>query len=188
MSSKSKTIIGIIMLAVGAGLVPTGFVTNEYLQDQVYDGVPGALLDIKAQAVPALMEEIPVLATPDVLAGAKAQAAAGLEPMLTLRSTPASLLGLKASIEGKLPDIIDFGTAAQLIDISIGWLNATYGWDVGTNIFFNDTTFVDPFTTLLGVSNMTGIPQNYSLTARTTLLLTGTYDMWVTPFVFPGMK
>jgi len=187
MSSKSKTIIGIIMLAVGAGLVPTGFVTNEYLQDQVYDGVPGALLDIKQQAVPALMEEIPVLATPDVLAGAKAQAAAGLEPMLTLRSTPSALLGLLAQMNGSLPNIIDYGTTAQLIDISINWLNATYGWDIGTNIFFNDTTFTDPFTTLLGVSNMTGIPQNYTLTARTNLLLNTFSDIYIPPYTFPGL-
>ena len=187
MSSKSKLIIGIVMLAVGAGLVPTGLLTNEYLRDQVYDGVPEALLGIKDDAISGLMDEFPVLATPDVLSGAKAQAAAGLEPMIAVKSTPAALLGLKAQIEGKLPDIINFGTAAQLIDISIGWLNATYGWDIGTNIFFNDTTFVDPFTTLLGVSNMTGIPQNYTLTARTTLLLTGVADIYVTPYVFPGM-
>jgi len=56
MSSKSKLIIGIVLLAVGGGLIPTGILTNNYLHDAVYDGVPDALLQIKDEAVSEIQE------------------------------------------------------------------------------------------------------------------------------------
>ncbi|MFX1279846.1 MAG: hypothetical protein ACFFA3_10550 [Promethearchaeota archaeon] len=187
MSSKSKLITAIVLLAVGAGLVPTGLVTNDYLRDLVSDGVPEAMIKIKADAVPALEEQIPVLGLPDVLKGVFDAASAGVEPLLKLKSTPGALLGLKAEIEAKIPDIIDFGTAAQLVNLSIYWLNLTYGFDAGTNVFFNDPTFVDPYTGIPGVSNITGVAQNYTLTARTNLLDSIFYDAYITPYYFHGI-
>jgi hypothetical protein len=187
MSKKSKVIIAIVLLVVGAGLVPTGLVTNQIMRDQVYNGVPDALLGIRTEAIPSIEETIPVLGIPDVLKGVFDEASAGVEPLLKIKSTPDSLLGLKASINGSIPDLINFATTAQLIDISIDWLNTTYGFDVGTNVFFNDPTFVDPFTTLLGVSNMTGVPQNYTLAARTNLLLNTIHDDYIPPYDFHGL-
>jgi hypothetical protein len=64
MSNKSKLIIAIVLIAVGAGLVPTGLVTNDIMREQVYDGVPEALLGIKAEAIPSIEGVIPVLEPP----------------------------------------------------------------------------------------------------------------------------
>ncbi len=187
MSNKSKLIIAIVLLVVGAGLVPTGLVTNDILRGQVYDGVPDALLGIRAEAIPTIEETVPVLGTPEVLKGVFDEASAGVEPMLKVKSTPGSLSGLKASINASIPDLVNFATTAQLIDISIDWMNTTFGFDVGTNIFFNDPNFVDPFTALLGVSNMTGVPQNYTLAARTNLLLNTIHDDYIAPNDFHGL-
>ncbi|MHA1915036.1 MAG: hypothetical protein ACW97V_11790, partial [Promethearchaeota archaeon] len=175
MSSKSKIIIGIVMLAVGAGLVPTGLVTNEYLIDQVYDGVPDALLGVKDEAIPALMEEIPVLAVPDVLAGAKAQAAAGLEPMLTVRSTPSALLGMKAQIEAEIPGIVNFATLAQGMAFAFDLLNASVGTAAALDTFFNNATYIDPFISLPSIAMIVG-NLSYTLFAAQTLLFDGFYD------------
>jgi hypothetical protein len=153
MSSKSKLIIGIVMLAVGAFAVPTGLVTNDYMRDQVYDGVPEALLGIKEEAIPALMEEIPVLAVPDVLAGAKGQAAAGLEPLLRLKSTPSALLGLRSQINNSIPALIDGVTTANLISTSLAWAETTYGAGNGSEYLFNDINYVDAWVGLIGVTN-----------------------------------
>ncbi|MHA1192962.1 MAG: hypothetical protein ACTSP9_11790 [Promethearchaeota archaeon] len=187
MSSKSKLIIAIVMIVVGAGLVPTGLVTNDYMRDQVYDGVPDALLGIKAEAIPGVEELLPLLGTPEVLKGVFDEASAGVEPMLKVKSTPDALLGLKDEINASLPDLINFATTAQLIDFSIDWLNTTYGFDIGSDIFFNDPTFVDPYSLLLGVSNMTGITQNYTLAARNNLLLNTIHDDFIPPFDFHGL-
>ncbi|MFX0175348.1 MAG: hypothetical protein ACFE85_03850, partial [Candidatus Hodarchaeota archaeon] len=61
--SKSKLIIGIILLAVGIGLVPTGYTLNQIIVNQVAEGVPDALLGIQDEAVPALEQQLPPLGT-----------------------------------------------------------------------------------------------------------------------------
>jgi len=158
MSNKSKLIIAIVLLVVGAGLVPTG-----------------------------LVKTVPVLGTPEVLKGVFDEASAGVEPMLKVKSTPGSLSGLKASINASIPDLVNFATTEQLIAFTIDWLNTTYGFTTATDVFFNDPTFVDPYTALLGVSNMTGVPQNYTLAARTNLLLNTIHDDYIAPNDFHGL-
>ncbi|MHA2283976.1 MAG: hypothetical protein ACXAC5_24320 [Promethearchaeota archaeon] len=187
MSSKSKIIIAILILVVGGGLIPTGLFINQTMRDQVYDGVPDALLGVKAEAIPTIEEAVPSLGTPEVLKGVFDEASAGVEPMLKVKSTPDSLLGLKASINASIPDLINFATTAQLLAGSFSWLNATYGFDIGTDTLFNDPNFVDPFYYILGVSNMTGIPQNFTLAARTNLLLNTIHDDYIPPYDFHGL-
>ena len=187
MSKKSTIIIAIILLAVGGGLVPTGLILNETMRDQIYDGVPDALLGIKAQAIPTIEETIPVLGTPEVLKGVFDEASAGVEPLLKVKSTPDSLLGLKASINASIPNLVNFVTTAQLIAGSFGWLNATYGFDIATDTLFNDPTFVDPYYGILGISNMTGISQNFTLAARANLLLNTIHDDYIPPYDFHGL-
>ena len=72
--SKSKLITGIILLVLGIGLLPTGYIVNQIFVDQVAAGVPDALLGIEEQAVPSLEEQLPVLGTPDVLLGVESEA------------------------------------------------------------------------------------------------------------------
>lgn len=188
MSKKSNIIIAIFLLIVGGGLVPTGMVLNDTMRTQVYDGVPDALLGVKAEAIPTIEQTIPVLGTPEVLKGVFEEASAGVEPLLKVKSTPDSLLGLKASINASIPNLVNFVTTAQLIAGSFGWLNATYGFDIATDTLFNDPTFVDPYYGILGVSNMTyPVSQNFTLAARANLLLNTIHDDYIPPNDFYGL-
>ncbi len=185
MSSKSKLIIGIVLLAVGGGLIPTGILTNDYLRDAVYDGVPDALLQIKDEAVSEIQEMVPILATPSVLVGARDEVIENIKSMVAIAETPGILRDLKTAMEAEIPNIINFATEATLINFSISWLTDTYGFDAGSNIFFNDPTFVDPYTGIPGLSAWAEFPLDFTLTARTNMLYVG----WDDPYVatFPGI-
>ncbi|MFW9867520.1 MAG: hypothetical protein ACFFEN_15605 [Candidatus Thorarchaeota archaeon] len=160
MSRKSKVIIGIVMLAVGAGLVPTGLVANDYLIDEVYNGVPEALLGIKAQAIPELMDQIPPLATPDVLSGAKDQAIDELEGLLPIFSTPKILEELKTEAVLQLPVIINGSGAAQAINGTLNAAVSINGTVIAREHFFNSPTFQDNYSDWLMTPVMMGI-SNY---------------------------
>ncbi|KKN34292.1 hypothetical protein LCGC14_0795220 [marine sediment metagenome] len=69
MSKKSSLIIGIILLVIGGILIPSGYFINTIFRNQIYDGVPEALLGIQEEALPDLKPEIPGIATPGILLG-----------------------------------------------------------------------------------------------------------------------
>jgi len=148
------------MLAVGAGLVPTGLVANDYLIDEVYNGVPEALLGIKEQALPELMNQIPPLATPDVLSGAKDQAIIELEELIPIFSTPEILDELKTEAILQLPYIINGSGAAQAINGTLNAAAAINGTAVAREYFFNSPLFQDNYSVWLGAPVMMGI-SNY---------------------------
>ena len=188
MSNKSKLIIAIVLLVVGAGLVPTGLVTNEILRDQVYDGVPDALLGIRAEAIPSMEEIIPVLGTPEVLKGVFDEAAAQLEPMLSVSSTPLSLLGLRSQINASLPNLIDGVTTANIISTSLAWAEATYGAGNGSKHLFNDIYYTDAWVGLIGVTNFFNSSifpianLSFTPTAQQALLNTGFFDSFMNDY------
>ncbi|MFX0030496.1 MAG: hypothetical protein ACFE8B_14895, partial [Candidatus Hermodarchaeota archaeon] len=183
MSSKSKLITAIVLLAVGGGLIPTGLVTNDYLRDLVSDGVPEAMLGIKDDAIPSLMGQIPVLGTPDILAGVKDEAIptllgqipvlgtpdilagikdeaiTALEPMLALQATPEVLRGLKTEALAKLPDLIRGATSASIINGTITSALPGFGGSLALTLeyFFNDPVW--NATTLGGLSPIEGISE-----------------------------
>ncbi len=117
--AKSKLIIGIILLVVGGGLIPTGFVLNQTFVNQIAEGVPDALLAIEEEALPSLEEQLPPLGTPDVLLGIEAEALITLETQLPVLTTPAVLDGLKDEAVAALPAIINGSGAVQAINNSI---------------------------------------------------------------------
>ncbi|MFX1488952.1 MAG: hypothetical protein ACFFBI_07385 [Promethearchaeota archaeon] len=160
MLSKSKAIIGIVMLAVGAGLVPTGLVVNDYLIEEIYNGVPEALLGIKGEAIPELVDQIPPLATPDVLSGAKDNAIIGLEDMIPLFSTPKILEELKTEAILQLPFIINGSGAAQAINGTLNAAASINGTTLARELFFNSPTFQDNYSDWLMTPVMMGI-SNY---------------------------
>ena len=69
MSKRSSLIISIILMIIGGVLIPTGYFINITFRNQVYDGVPEALLGIQEEALPVLEDQIPGLATPGILLG-----------------------------------------------------------------------------------------------------------------------
>lgn len=196
MSSKSKLIIGIVILAVGAGLIPTGLIANDYLRDEVYDGVPEAMTKIKRDALPGLMEQIPVLATPEVLLGVQAEATAGLEPMVALLGTPQALLGMRDEINASIPGLIDVVTTANIISTSLAWADFTYGAGNGSEYLFNDVAYVDGWAFLQGVTNFINSSifpttnMSYTPSAQQNLLYNGFFDAiidgYYTVYGFPS--
>ena len=173
MSKKSKLIIGIILLAVGGGLVPTGYFVNNYLIEQVYEGVPTALLKIQDDALPSLEEQIPVLATPDVLLGIEDQALNELESQLPGLATPQVLAGLKDEAVSQLPAIINGSGAAKAINGTIDYAALVYGvgYPTAKDDFFNSNIFSTTYPGLMqGVSEYTGVPLSYTVAAQDFLL------------------
>jgi hypothetical protein len=127
--SKSKLIIGIILIVVGGGLIPTGFFVNQMFVDQIAEGVPDALLGIEEEALPSLEEQLPVLATPAVLSG------------------------LKDEFVAQLPLIINGSGAAMVINQTITGVAVYITLPPAKDQFFNSPTFQADFGTPQGVSD-----------------------------------
>jgi hypothetical protein len=177
--SKSKLIIGIILLVTGGGLIPTGFFVNQMFVDQIADGVPEALLAVEEEALPSLEEQLPPLATPDVLLGVEDAAVTSLEEQLPILGTPDVLLGIEeealVSLEGQLPvlatpaildalkgeaiaalpAIINGSGAAKAINGTIDYVGLVIGigHTAAKGEFFNSSTFQADFLTMQGVSD-----------------------------------
>jgi len=196
MSSKSKLIIGIVMLALGAGLIPTGLLTNDYLRDEVYDGVPRALRTIRDDGVEGLMPQIPVLSTPDVLKGIYDTAIDELEDFVLLDQTANILRIIKTAFL--------YQTAPWMyhpVDNPSAFLY--YGWDymihcaaaaklmsttvsaVGSEAFFNDNnTLVYAFlpgvsTVVYGPPNYWGVNMSYGFHSQNVILNYGMSDPYI---------
>ncbi|MHA1876402.1 MAG: hypothetical protein ACTSXN_14530 [Promethearchaeota archaeon] len=151
--SKSKTIIGIILIVVGGGLIPTGFFVNQMLVDQIAEGVPDALLVVEEEALPSLEEQLPPLGTPSVLLGVEAEALTSLETQLPVLTTPAVLDGLKEEAVAALPLIINGSGAAMVINQTITGVAGVIGYLAAKDQFFNSPTFQATYATPQGVSD-----------------------------------
>jgi len=81
MSTKKLT-ASILLLVIGGLLIPSGFVINDYLRNEVSKGVPEALLGIKDQVEPELEENVKVLGIPTVLSGIRDGALPEIENMV----------------------------------------------------------------------------------------------------------
>ncbi|MFW9876422.1 MAG: hypothetical protein ACFFG0_25285, partial [Candidatus Thorarchaeota archaeon] len=157
MSTKSKLIIGIVLLAVGAGLIPIGLITNDYLRDEVYNGVPEAMKKIKNDALPGLMEQIPLLSTPEVLMGVKEEAISELEQQIPLMATPEILDEVKDNALSQLPHIINGSGSAKAINGTLYAASLATGMFLARENFFNSPTFQDNYTVWLGSQVMMGV-------------------------------
>jgi len=151
--SKSKLIIGIILIVVGGGLIPTGFFVNQMFVDQIAEGVPDALLAVEEEAIPTLEEQLPVLGTPDVLLGIEEGALTSLEAQLPVLATPAVLSALKEEAVTALPLIINGSGAALAINQTITGVAGAIGYPAAKAQFFNSPTFQADYATPQGVSD-----------------------------------
>ena len=196
MANKSK-IIGIIFLLFSIGLIPTAFIINEMFYDQVYAGVPEALLGIQDEAVPTLEDQIPGLstpevllgiesegistlesqlpglATPEVLLGVESEAVSTLENQLSILATPQVLTGLKDEAVSQLPAIINGSGAAKYINGTIDTAALVYmaGYPTAKDDFFNSISFSSTYPGLMqGVSEFYGMSFLYTVNAQNYLL------------------
>ncbi len=156
MSSKSKIIISIILLAVGSGLIPTGFFVNQYIRDEVRDGVPDALLTVREDTLPTLEAQLPVLATPEILRELRD---------LAIESFPA---------------IINGSVSAQTINGTIYGATVFYGsFPAALDGFFNDpawSTTTGGFMPINGTSEViTGgfLNLSFSVASQQAIMING---------------
>jgi hypothetical protein len=197
MSSKSKLITSIVLLILSVGLLPPGFILNKTFVDQVYAGVPDALLGIQEEALPSLEDQIPGLATPDVLLGVEVEAVSTLESQLPGLATPEVLLGveseavstlesqlpglatpevlrsLKDEAIAQLPAIINGSGAAQAINGTIDYAALVYmvGYPTAKDDFFNSIVFSSTYLGLMqGASEYSGMSFGYTVNAQNYLL------------------
>jgi len=178
--SKSKLIIGIILVVVGGSLIPTGFFLNQMFIDQIAEGVPDALLAVEEEALPSLEEQLPPLGTPDVLLGVEDGALTSLEAQLPVLTTPAVLSALKDEFLDQLPFIINGSGAALAINQTITGIAGVIGYPAAKDQFFNSPTFQadygyitpqgvsDYYDTLMGDPDLVNL--GYTVTAQNNLL------------------
>jgi len=178
--SKSKLIIGIILIVVGGALIPTGFFVNQMFVDQVAGGVPDALLAIEDEALPSLEDQLPPLGTPNVLLGVEDAALTSLEAQLPVLTTPTILDALKEESVAALPAIINGSGAAIAINQTITGIAGYIGFTAAKEQFFNSPTFQadygyvtpqgvsDYYDTLYGDFDV--VTLSYTVTAQNNLL------------------
>ncbi len=65
---QKKTVVIITML-LACGLIPSGLVINNLINNEISQGVPDALLGIQEEMIPEINETIKTVAIPDVLTG-----------------------------------------------------------------------------------------------------------------------
>lgn len=178
MSKKSFLILGIIFMAFGGALIPTGYFLNNYFVEQVAEGVPDALLGIQDEAIPSLEDKIPVLATPDVLMNIAMQAFTQVNDSFKILSTPSVLLGIREEALDQFPFIINCSGAALAINQTLEGVGLAIGLGAAKEQFFNSPIFQASYGTMQGVSDyydtLAGNPDvvnlDYNKTTRNYLL------------------
>ncbi|MFX0042256.1 MAG: hypothetical protein ACFE8L_05035, partial [Candidatus Hodarchaeota archaeon] len=153
--SKKTTIIGIVVLVLGAVAVPGGIFASDYIRTLVRDGVCEGLLDIQDGVIEDAEDTVATLAIPEVL------------------------LGVKAEADAALPDIVYGGTTANMLNQTIMGVAAILTLPVALELFFNNESF-----TILTGAPYDGVTEyitmgmgpslGYTAGAQNTLMITGT--------------
>lgn len=112
---KTKLFVGLVLLIVGAGLIPTGIILDNRINDDLDAAIPGALLQIRDGFLPGMAE------------------------LVKFENIPEGLIELKSGREENLPSVINGSISAQTINETIFTLGDTLGDDaIAKNMFFND--------------------------------------------------
>ncbi len=111
---KTKLFVGLILLIVGAGLIPTGIVLDNKINEGLDAAVPGALLEIRDGFLPAASE------------------------MIKFEAIPEALVGLKDELEPQIPYLLNGSISAQTINGTITALAGSVGITTAKDMFFND--------------------------------------------------
>lgn len=152
--SKKTTIIGIVVLVLGAVAVPGGIFASDYIRTLVHEGVPEGLLDIQEGVIEDAEDTIATLAIPEVIRGVKAEA------------------------DAALPDIVMGATAANIINQTIMQVASVLTLPVALDWYFNNQSFTlvtgAPYD---GVTEYAtggaGPPLGYTPSAQDALMFTG---------------
>jgi len=147
---KTKLVVGVILLIIGLGMIPTGYVINNSVNNRLDRSVPDVLLEIRAQFLPEISKMIKFEATPEVL------------------------LGIRDGLIDQIPDLLNGSVSAQTINGTIDALGVSLGdYITARDMFFNDpawSTNTGGIFPINSVSEVIGSPLAFTLTAQNRLL------------------
>ncbi|MFX1352333.1 MAG: hypothetical protein ACFFGP_00030 [Promethearchaeota archaeon] len=146
--SKKSLIISVILLAIGSGLVPTGVLLEDYINEMVINSLDEGLLGIEEEAIPLI------------------------EPMIKEKGIPQTLRGIRDLGIPILEDMVEVTFVAVLINTFVntgGVVFSTFFPPIGRESFFNnDTTGV--WVIFSGISTYHGVPLNFTEDAQNRIL------------------
>ncbi len=194
--SKRILIISAILLAVGSGLIPSGVLIDDYINERVVNSVDEGLLGIEEEAIPLVEIMVKEMGIPQTLRGIRDTAIPLIEPMIKEKGIPQALRGIRDTaipliepmikekgIPQALRGIRDIGVAfvedmvevtfvAVLVEVMAltgGNISGTFYPGIGMNTFFNnDTTGV--WVIFNGVSRYHAEPLNFTEDAQNRIL------------------
>ncbi len=188
MSKKSSLIIGIILLVIGGILIPSGYFINIIFRNQVYDGVPEALLGIQEEALPDLKIEIPGIAAPGILLGIEEDSLLILQNQLFLAPELAQLAFYDQWANGTISgaSILPNGLLSQLDTTFTGAPYFEVGLPTASGLSIETTTELWNENNVYAFVNIDGIAvweesgENYTLQT----LLATKFEMSAIDFFF----
>lgn len=145
---KTKLFVGLILLIVGAGLIPTGIILDDKINEGLDAAIPGALLQIRDEFLPAAADLIKREAVPEVL------------------------LGIKDDVELALGATINGTVSANTLNYTIFELGKLVTDTVAIDMFFNDLTWTGDtgISAPISFSQHAGVSLGYSVLAQNAIL------------------
>ena len=200
MLTKSKINISVILLAIGIGLIPTGFITNGFIRDQVRQNIPSTILDIQEGAISEIEVQYLGLGITEVLPKIQSQETENIkDEIVEVRYIPSSLLYLKNLTTPLFLERLNGSMTASLINDSLaavsedilaninGPLSAQIINDTleqvinsnsttsafARNVFFNNYTFQVDYDTSINGTSIKGVSE-YSTSSSSSINYTAT--------------
>ncbi|MHA2182459.1 MAG: hypothetical protein ACXAAH_13650, partial [Promethearchaeota archaeon] len=186
MLNKSKINISVILLAIGIGLIPTGFITNGFIKDQIGENIPSTILHIQEEAISEIEAQYLGLGITEVLPRIKNQETENIkDEIVEVRFIPSTLLYLKnltaplflerlngsmtanfvmdslAVVSNDILDDINGPLSAQIINDTLEQvINSNSTTSIfARDVFFNNYTFQVDYDTSINGTLIEGISE-----------------------------
>jgi hypothetical protein len=149
---KAKLVLGILLLVVGAGVLPTGYVLHGNIESRLDEAIPETLLTIRDEFLPEVAE------------------------MVKFEAIAPAALGIRDALSPQIPYLLNGSISVQTINQTLATLASSIGYTSAFNMFFNDplwstTTipFGGPFP-IDSISEVLGQSLGFSADAQTAIL------------------
>ena len=200
MLNKSKINISVILLAIGIGLLPTGFITSGFITDQIGENIPSTILHIQEEAISEIEAQYLGLGITEVLPVIKNQETRNIkDEIVEVRFIPSSLVYLKNLTMPLFLERINGSMTADLIGdsledvyedilasingpLSAQIINDTLGQVITSNtttpvfardLFFNNYTFQVDYDTSINGTSIMGVSE-YATSSSSSINFTAT--------------
>lgn len=173
MANQLKFKLAIIVVAIGIGLLPVGYLLNGYTIDQADVQTSEVLADIRDAVVPYIEENYMGVGIPDAIKGFQEEETEDIRiNHVNYVYIPEVLQLIKNKTIAKFPEIINWTKTVEYIMLSIqiwGTFNSI-DQQVAEKDFFNNITYISG---IKGVSNYKGVELNYTDNAIMNILYYG---------------